>query len=142
MSVYYEEIENDTKKIAILIRSAYSSEGIKFFTSNDNPQQLAYMNHPKGKIIQAHIHNKVKREITDTQEIFIIKKGELRIDFYSEKQIYICSRILEPGDVVLVLSGGHGFEILKDVEMFEIKQGPYLGEKDKVRFENVSLCQE
>jgi len=33
--------------------------------------------------------------------------------------------------------GGHGFKILKDVEMLEIKQGPYNLIKDKIKFENI-----
>ena len=37
----------------------------------------------------------------------------------------------------MLVSGGHGFKILKDVEMLEIKQGPYNLIKDKIKFENI-----
>ena len=50
---------------------------------------------------------------------------------------FLESRILNQGDVVLLAYGGHGFEMLEDSEMIEVKQGPYAGDMDKVRFESV-----
>ena len=47
---------------------------------------------------------------------------------------YLESRILESGDVILLIKGGHGFEVLEDLEMFEVKQGPYAGDADKIKF--------
>ena len=66
-----------------------------------------------------------------------IKKGKLRVDFYDDNQTYIKSHILESGDVILLATGGHGFEVLEEVEMIEVKQGPYAGELDKTRFEGI-----
>lgn len=65
--------------------------------------------------------------------------GELRVDFYDDDRTYIESRILEGGDVILLASGGHGFEVLEEIEMLEVKQGPYAGDKDKTRFDGVSV---
>jgi hypothetical protein len=45
------------------------------------------------------------------------------------------SRILSSGDVLLLAFGGHGFQMLEDCEVIEVKQGPYSGELDKTRFE-------
>ncbi len=64
-----------------------------------------------------------------------IKTGKVRVDFYDDNQHYLESRIVEKGDVILLAAGGHGFEMLEDSEMIEVKQGPYCGEEDKVRFE-------
>lgn len=125
------------ENLAIIVKSNFQKEGIEFFTPDDYSQQLAYMKHPKGKIIDPHIHNRVKRQIHYTQEVLIIKSGKLRVDFYSPQQEYIESRIIETGDVILLSSGGHGFKVLEDVEMYEIKQGPYAGEMDKLRFQYV-----
>ncbi|MDR2408706.1 MAG: hypothetical protein LBE13_11425 [Bacteroidales bacterium] len=129
-----ENVVFENKIIAIIIRKNYSNKGITFFTPDDFSQQLAYMNHSKGKIIDPHVHNIVKREVLYTKEILFIKKGKIRSDFYTDEQEYICSRIIETGDVILLASGGHGFEMLEDTEMFEVKQGPYAGENDKTRF--------
>lgn len=126
------------KVYAILIRNDFSKDGVEFFTPNDYSQQLAYMKHPAGKKIDAHIHNSIKREVFYTQEVLVIKKGLLRVDFYMEDKTYIESIMLQTGDIILLVSGGHGFECIEEVEMIEIKQGPYLGEQDKTRFGGVS----
>ena len=128
------EIKFDGKIFAIIIPGDYSKDGVEFFTPNDFSQQLAYMKHPKGKKIDAHVHNIVPREVAYTREVWIIRKGKLRVDFYRDDKTYIESYILNAGDIILLANGGHGFECLEEVEMIEIKQGPYLGENDKVRF--------
>ncbi|MGN0018463.1 MAG: hypothetical protein ACI37S_05410 [Candidatus Gastranaerophilaceae bacterium] len=132
-----KQIEYNGKIFAIIIKNDYSKDGVEFFTPNDFSQQLAYMKHPKGKKIDAHTHNIVPREISYTKEVLVIRKGKLRVDFYEDNQTYIASHIVEQGDIILLAFGGHGFECLEEVEMIEIKQGPYLGEQDKVRFKGV-----
>lgn len=124
---------NDTL-IAIIIPASYKSDGIEFFTPDSFSQQLAFMSHKKGKVIGAHVHNHNPREVVYTQEVLIIRKGKLKVDFYTNDRVYIESRILGAGDVILLASGGHGFEMIEDVEMIEVKQGPYAGEDDKTRF--------
>ena len=57
------------------------------------------------------------------------------MDFYDNERNYLDSKILEAGDVILLASGGHGFEALEEIEMIEVKQGPYAGDKDKTHFE-------
>jgi mannose-6-phosphate isomerase-like protein (cupin superfamily) len=123
--------------LAIIIPNAYSRPGISFFTPDGFSQQLAYMHHPQGKTIQPHVHNSVPRQVQYTQEVLFIKRGKLRVDFYDASQRYLESRTLCAGDVILLASGGHGFEVLEEVEMIEVKQGPYAGDKDKTRFEHV-----
>ena len=130
-----EYIENNNKVIAIILSTEFKSEGINFFTSDDFTQQLGYMKHPKNYIILPHVHNAVPREINFTKEVLFIKSGKIRVDFYDDNQKYLESRILKKGDVILLAFGSHGFEMLEPSEMIEVKQGPYVGEKDKTRFE-------
>ena len=137
MNDLIRRIEYKGKLLAIIIRNDYTKDGVEFFTPNDFSQQLAYMKHPKGKRIDAHTHNVVPREVSYTKEVLVIRKGKLRVDFYEDNQTYIESHIVEQGDKILLAFGGHGFECLEEVEMIEIKQGPYLGEQDKVRFAGV-----
>lgn len=133
-----ERIETDGQLLAIIIHRDFKKPGIHFFTPDDLSQQLAYMNHPAGKIIGAHVHNPIPREVTYTQEVLLIKKGKLRVDFYDTRRSYLHSRVLKAGDVILLVAGGHGFEVLENVEMIEIKQGPHVGEEDKTRFEGIT----
>lgn len=130
-----EHITHNNKLFAIIISHNFSEKGIHFFTDDSLSQQLAFMKHPKGKNIQPHIHNSVPREVFYTQEVLFIKRGCLRVDFFNEEQKYLESRILESGDVILLIMGGHGFEVIEEVEMFEVKQGPYTGDSDKTCFD-------
>lgn len=136
-----EKIEKKNKLLAMIIRHDYTSEGVNFVTSDEYSQQLAYMHHPTGKIIDAHVHNLIHRNVVFTQEVLIIKKGILRVDFYDEYEDYLESKDLYAGDMILLVSGGHGFQVLDEVEMIEVKQGPYAGENDKKRFEGISNSQ-
>lgn len=133
-----KQIIQNNKILAIIIKKKYYNEGVEFFTPDDFSQQLAYMSHKKGKIIDAHTHNIIPREVNYTKEVLVIRKGKLRVDFYEENQTYIESHEISEGDVILLAYGGHGFEVIEDCEMIEIKQGPFLGEKDKVRFEGIN----
>jgi mannose-6-phosphate isomerase-like protein (cupin superfamily) len=130
----FEEISTNNCLLAIIVRKNFDKPGISFFTPNEFSQQLAYMSHPAGKEIQPHVHKRVPREVHYTQETLFIRKGKLQVDFYSNNQEYCKSRILEAGDVILLIKGGHGFKVLEDLEMFEVKQGPYAGDEDKIKF--------
>jgi mannose-6-phosphate isomerase-like protein (cupin superfamily) len=129
-----ETIKHKDQLFAIIISSRFNEPGIHFFTENQLSQQLAYMRHPAGKLIDPHVHNPVPREVHFTQEVLFIKSGKVRVDFYSNDQEFIESRVLETGDTILLATGGHGFEMLEETEMIEVKQGPYAGEEDKTRF--------
>ncbi len=132
-----ERIEVEGNLLALIVRSSFSESGLKFFTPDEFSQQLAYMRHPQGKVIAPHVHNEVKRTVHFTNEVLFIRKGRLRVDFYRNDKSYLISRILGPGDVVLLADGGHGFECLEELEMFEVKQGPYAAEMDKTRFQTI-----
>lgn len=128
----FETISHRGVILALIVRAEFRASGIHFFTPDQFSQQLGFMGHPAGKVIRPHIHRPVSREIQFTQEVLIIKSGKLRVDLYDEAQSYVESRFLNAGDVVLLSAGGHGFEVIEDTEMFEVKQGPYGGEVDKV----------
>jgi hypothetical protein len=133
-----EKITSDNLQLGIIIRTGYQKEGISFFTDDKDSQQLGYMNRPKDYVIAPHRHNLIPREVHLTQEVLFIKSGKVRVDFYTDAQHYVTSRILHQGDVILLADGGHGFKMLEKSEIIEVKQGPYCGEEDKVRFESVT----
>ena len=125
------------KLLAVILSHKFNDFGVHFFTPDDLSQQLAYMRHPVGKVIPPHVHNPIHREVQYTQEVLFIKRGRLRVDFYDENHVYLESRILQAGDVILLASGGHGFEALEEIEMVEVKQGPYAGDRDKTPFAGI-----
>lgn len=138
MNEMIEKISHKGQLLAIIVRARFDEPGIHFFTPNTLSQQLAFMRHPAGKIIAPHVHTPVPREVHFTQEVLVIRKGRLRVDFYGDDREYLHSRELGSGDIVLLATGGHGFEVLEEIEMIEVKQGPYAGEQDKIRFSPIA----
>ncbi|MDQ7949309.1 MAG: hypothetical protein REI78_07675 [Pedobacter sp.] len=132
-----EKINHNQLQLGVIVRNSFNKQGIEFFTDDDSSQQLGYMNRPKDYVIAPHRHNLVPREVHLTQEVLFIKSGKVRVDFYDNEQAYLKSSILLPGDVILLMDGGHGFKMIEPSEMIEVKQGPYCGEQDKVRFEPI-----
>ena len=134
---YVKEVISEGLNLALILRTEFKEDGIRFFTPNNFSQQLGYMKRAKGYIIDPHIHNPVTREVEYTKEVLFIKSGKVRVDFYDNDKKYLESEILNQGDVILLAYGGHGFEILEEAEIIEVKQGPYAGEKDKTRFKGI-----
>ena len=132
-----EEITHEGVVLAIVIRNRFDTDGVAFVTPGSFSQQLAYMHHPVGKQIDPHFHNPLVREVEFTQEVLVIKSGKVRVDFYNDAQAYLFSTVLVSGDTILLAHGGHGFEILEETRMIEVKQGPYAGDKDKIRFDSI-----
>ena len=130
-----ETIVHGLEPIALIIRADYDEPGIQFFTPPNFSQQVACMNHPKGHKIGAHVHNMVTRQVLYTQEVLIVRRGKVKVSLYSSNKEFIGDRVIGSGDLILLCGGGHSFEMLEETSMIEVKQGPYAGEGDKMRFE-------
>lgn len=135
-----EQVCCDGVVLAIIVRAAFKSPGVTFFTPDEFSQQLAYMRHPAGHEIVPHAHHPVERSVPNTQEVLFIRSGVLRVDFFDDARRFVESRVLTAGDTILLAGGGHGFEVLEDLEMLEVKQGPYSAGSDKVRFVPACGC--
>jgi hypothetical protein len=133
-----EKIIYKKKLLALIVRGKYrNKKGITFFTPNNAIQQFGYMKHKKQHIIKPHLHKKRLTKIFYTTEVILLLKGILRIDFYNRFKKYLFSKILKEKDIIMLVQGGHGFKVLRNIEMLEIKQGPYNLIKDKIKFENI-----
>jgi len=132
-----EYIYHKGELYCLILRDTFQNNSVSFFTPDSLSQQLGYLPHNKGAIIKPHRHNINKREILYTQEVLFIKKGSIKVNLYDSNHVHIGSEILGAGDCILLCAGGQGFEMLEDRIMIEVKQGPYVGLDDKVRFEGV-----
>ncbi len=130
-----EKIVHDNTVIAIIVYKNYQTEGIKFLSPAEFGLQLGFMQREAGYQVVPHIHNPVHRHSIGTQEVLFIKSGVIRIDFYSYEQVYLESRELSAGDVILLAGAGHGIEVLEDATIVEVKNGPFIEGADKGRFE-------
>ena len=133
-----EKIKYKNKLFALIVSGNYrSKKGITFFTPDDATQQFGYIKHRKGYVIKPHKHKKRLTKIFTTTEVILLLKGVLRVDFYNLKKKYLFSKILKEKSIILLVHGGHGFKVIKDVEMIEVKQGPFNAANDKIKFEEV-----
>jgi hypothetical protein len=134
-----EKIYNQKKLYALIVRRSYKKKkGVSFFTDKNATQQFGYINHKKNYIILPHRHNKRQSKILLTTEVIVILDGILRVDFYNNKEKYLFSKKLYANDLIMLSNGGHGFKVIKDVKMIEVKQGPYSLSMDKVKFEKIN----
>ena len=134
-----KKIFHKKKMFALIVKKGYrKKKGISFFTNNNANQQIGYMSHKKNHIIYPHLHRRRDARIFYTTEVIILLKGKLRVDFYDNKKEYLFGKTLSKNDIIYLIQGAHGFKVLEPIEMIEIKQGPYLQSKDKIKFLNVS----
>ncbi len=133
-----EKVLHNNELFALIVRKQFRKKrGINFFTSKEATQQFGYMKHKKNYIIKPHRHNIRLTKIHKTTEVILLLKGILRVDFYDNENKYLFSKIVNEKDIIMLVHGGHGFKILKDVEMIEVKQGPYHLVSDKIKFKSI-----
>lgn len=127
-------IERDGRTYCYVIRHQAAPEATTFFTPDEANQQVGYVVHPAGATIGRHYHLPIERTIVGTSEVLIVREGRCRLDVYDDDLAPIESLELGPGDVMVMVGGGHGFEMLEDTVMIEVKQGPYMGVQEKKYF--------
>jgi hypothetical protein len=129
-----EQILADNVVLAYIIRAEGSPDRTIFFTPPDFKQQVGFVVYPAGGEIARHVHRPLERRLIGTSEVLVVKSGRCEIDVYSDEHQLVATRELGPGDVMLMVGGGHGFRMLEDTVFLEIKQGPYTGIDEKERF--------
>ena len=129
-------IEYNNERLAYIVRKNIEIEGKKFFGKPNDFLQIGYMNLKKGETLKPHIHKPQEKIITKNQEVLYIVSGKMKVTFYNRIPQKISEAILTDGDLIVLLSGAHGFEFLEDTKMIEVKQGPYTGhDNDKTILE-------
>jgi hypothetical protein len=129
-----EKVFSDGKLLAYVLRAELSPDKTTFITPPEINLQLGYVVYPAGGEVLRHLHRPLERHIQGTTEILFIKKGRCIMDIFDDLQKLVTSLELKQGDTVLMIGGGHGFRMLEDTVLLEIKQGPYTGMDEKVRF--------
>ena len=108
--------------------SAAWNEGLSFFSQDTEFIQVGIWGYDQGKELKAHIHNEVKREVLWTQEVLFVRRGKIRANVFDTQERKVAVLEVLAGDVIILLRGGHGYEILEDgTQVLEVKNGPYVG---------------
>jgi hypothetical protein len=131
---HFEQIVWRGIPLAYIIRSSLDPEQTRFFTPPEFNHQVGFVVYPAGGMIAPHTHRPIERHINGTSEVLVVRKGRCKVDLYTEDHVFAETRELSCGDILLLISGGHGFRMLEDTVLLEIKQGPYTGLEEKERF--------
>ena len=120
--------------LAYIIRASFLPERTTFLTPPEYKQQVGYVVYPAGGVIARHVHKPLERHLVGTSEVLIVRRGCCEVDIYNDAREVVATRELREGDVMLMVGGGHGFRMLDDTVLLEVKQGPYTGVDEKERF--------
>lgn len=134
MTFPVEIIADGATPLAYIVNPDWRPDATQFLTPDDFTQQMGMIVYKAGESIIPHVHIPVERTITGTTECIVVREGRCEIDIYNSRREPIASRMLEKGAIILLLGGGHGFRMIEDTVLFEVKQGPYAGGRDKERF--------
>ena len=131
-----EKIEFDDILFALIMRKGAIVENVGFFSSADNSLQLGILEYKEGYVEKAHSHRRSPKLIEDVQETLHIESGKVEVNFYTNGGERIGAALLDAGDTILLINGGHAIRVLEDFRGIKVKQGPYRGiEQDKVMLE-------
>ena len=118
--------KNKNLKICEIIKFNSLKEGNNFYSDHDDYLQISTITQNKGFKLKPHIHIENSRQISKTQEVWILIEGKIKINFYDIDESYLTSNFLDAGDISILYNGGHSIEkTSKKIIMYEIKNGPY-----------------
>lgn len=130
-----EVISWEGKPLTYIIRASPSPESSVFLTPPDLPLQVGFSVRRSAGQIARHVHPAVERRVVgSTAEVLVVREGRCQIDIYNDARQRVATRELAVGDVMLSVAGGHGFRMLEDTVLLEVKQGPYGGAEERERF--------
>ena len=129
-----EEITKDGVLYAIIHRKDDWQTGLNFITPDDTFIQAGTFWYQAGQKCKAHRHIRNDRPNEFTQECNIVMSGSMAATIYDNDDKVLHTELLRAGDLIVVLAGGHGYEILEDnTKVVECKNGPFVSvEKDKI----------
>jgi hypothetical protein len=128
-----EVISSDDTALAYIVDPNWQPYETTFLTPGDLGLQMGMIVYGAGQNIPAHVHLPIVRQVEGTSECIVVREGRCRVTIYDSQRQFIAERDLEKGAIILLLGGGHGFHLYEDTVLFEVKQGPYAGNRDKER---------
>ncbi len=129
-----ECIQHNGATLALVVRRNVQSAATRFFSTNEMNLQIGHIVYAAGTEIPRHYHNPVERTLKGTSEVLVVQQGRCIADFFDNERRLVASTELAEGDVLLLNGGAHGFRVLEDLRLLEVKQGPYVGPEEKTRF--------
>jgi hypothetical protein len=133
MAIMIESIEYHGIRYAEIIRADARVEKTKFFSPPESSFQFGLLAHPAGFTEPPHYHKPFTRQIKDLQQMFIVQRGIVAVQLYSDEGDFLQEVILNAGDAIVLIHGVHAIRVIEDMQCISVKQGPFLGdENDKI----------
>ena len=129
-----EFIKDGDQILSLIIRASVAPEKTSFITPDEFYQQAGFVVYGQGGEIKSHTHLPIERHLVGTPETLFVRKGKLLASIYNANHEFKGEFVLNTGDVMMLVNGGHGFQVLEDTILLEIKQGPYTGLVEKEHF--------
>ena len=131
-----ETVELNGTKYAEIIWAGTQVEETRFFSPAGSSFQFGLLAHEAGFIEPPHYHKPVNRVINDLQQMFVVQRGVVAVDFFDENGSRFREVVLRAGDGIVLVDGTHAVRVLEDMQCISVKQGPFLGaENDKIDVE-------
>ena len=132
-----EIIEHAGTKYAEIIRGDVRVDKTRFFSPAESSFQFGLLAHEAGFLEPPHYHKSFTRQIDDLQQMFVMQRGIVVIELYTNEGDLLREITLRAGDAIVLIDGVHALRVIEDFQAISVKQGPYLGfENDKI---NVSI---
>lgn len=131
---HIEIIGKDGVELCYIVRADFEPDTTTFITQPEYKQQVGFIKYDAGGVIARHTHIPLERHLVGTSEVVLVRRGSCELQVYTDDRELVATRDVGPGDLILMVSGGHGFNVHEDTVLLEVKQGPYTGLEEKERF--------
>jgi hypothetical protein len=136
MRMGVERIEFNGIAYAEIIRADVRVNKTTFFSAPESAFQFGLLAHAAGYAEPPHVHKVVSRVINDVQQMFVVQRGVVAIQLFSDDGGLLHEVVLNQGDAVVLIHGAHAIRVIEDMQCISVKQGPFMGDKlDKVNLE-------
>ena len=128
-----ELVEHAGVKYAEIIRADLRVTKTRFFSPAESSFQFGLLAHEAGFVEEPHYHKPFPRQIDDLQQMFVMQRGVVVVELYSNAGDLLREITLTTGDAIVLIHGIHALRVIEDFQAISVKQGPYLGmENDKI----------
>jgi hypothetical protein len=128
-----EAIEYNGLRYAEVIWADTAVDHTTFYSPPESSFQFGLLAHKSGFVEPPHFHHPITREIADLQQMFVVQKGVVVVQLFSDAGTLLREVVLKAGDAIVLIHGAHAIRVLEDMQCISVKQGPFLGtERDKI----------
>jgi hypothetical protein len=104
-----------------------------FFSPAESSFQFGLLAHEADFVEPPHFHRPFQRTIDDLQQMFVVQRGVVAVELFSDDGRPLREIVLRAGDAIVLIHGVHAIRVLEDMQCITVKQGPFLGpQNDKV----------